>query len=175
MEILNPGLGVGGYCLPKDGWILVESARERGFDSELIPAARAVNDGMPNHTLRIIKKVIEERVLASVPVGLLGLSFKANVADTRNSPTLQLMNFMRKEKIPFVIYDPLVENDFDSTKLNTMDEILSKCKIIVLCVGHKIILEELKRADLSEIILVDPRYELKTLNAKVAQYIGLSS
>ncbi|TFH03936.1 MAG: nucleotide sugar dehydrogenase, partial [Candidatus Thorarchaeota archaeon] len=47
VEILSPGLGVGGYCLPKDGWILVESARQKGGSAELIPAARHVNDSMP--------------------------------------------------------------------------------------------------------------------------------
>jgi len=175
VEILNPGLGVGGYCLPKDGWILVESAREKGFDSKLIPAARAVNDSMPEHVMRRIQKTMKDRNLESTTVGLLGLSFKANVSDTRNSPTLQLMSFLKEEEISYVVYDPLVENDFGSTKLNSMNEILSGCKIIVLCVGHKIILEELQRADLSKIILVDPRYELKRLKSEVEYYIGLSS
>ncbi|MFX1485186.1 MAG: nucleotide sugar dehydrogenase, partial [Promethearchaeota archaeon] len=71
VSILTPGLGVGGYCLPKDGWILVESARAKGGDAELIPAARSVNDSMPVHVAkRIHDEVLTRKVKATV--GLLG-------------------------------------------------------------------------------------------------------
>ncbi|MHA1944386.1 MAG: hypothetical protein ACW96M_08325, partial [Candidatus Thorarchaeota archaeon] len=89
VSILNPGLGVGGYCLPKDGWILVESAKAKGGKAELIPAARHVNDSMPAHvSKRIVGEVLSRKETATV--GLLGLAFKENVSDTRNSPTVDV-------------------------------------------------------------------------------------
>ena len=153
---------------------MVESART-GYDSTLIPAARAVNDNMPEHTLKKIQKLMNEKNLEPSTIGLLGLSFKANVSDTRNSPTLQLMQLMNERDLSYAIYDPLVDDDFNSVKLTSMKDVLSKCKIVVLCVGHATIIEELRNANLSDTVLVDPRYELKDLRAKVLHYVGLSS
>ena len=109
VSILNPGLGVGGYCLPKDGWILVESAKAKGGKAELIPAARHVNDSMPAHVAERIKNEVLTRK-ARVSVGLLGLAFKENVSDTRNSPTVGLLKSLKSNEIDVIVYDTLVED-----------------------------------------------------------------
>jgi UDP-N-acetyl-D-mannosaminuronic acid dehydrogenase len=173
VQILNPGLGVGGYCLPKDGWILVASAREKGGSAELIPAARHVNDSMPWH----VSKRIREEVLdctEKATVGLLGISFKENVSDTRNSPTVELLQALTSTDVSVVVYDPLVDESFGAKKAESMDDLLTVSDIIVLCVGHDQIIKELAGQDLTEKVFVDPRSLMPKMKSKVKKYVGLS-
>ena len=173
VDILNPGLGVGGYCLPKDGWILVESAREKGGSAELIPAARHVNDSMPWH----VSKRIREEVLDSTKeatVGMLGIAFKENVSDTRNSPTVELLQALTSTDVSVIVYDPLVEESFGAKKAETLDELLKISDIIVLCVGHEQIIKELDEQKLKEKVFVDPRSLMPNMKGKVKRYVGLS-
>ncbi|MFW9893651.1 MAG: nucleotide sugar dehydrogenase [Candidatus Thorarchaeota archaeon] len=173
VSILNPGLGVGGYCLPKDGWILVESARAKGGDAELIPAARHVNDSMPAHIAkRIHDEVLTGKVRATV--GLLGLAFKENVSDTRNSPTVVLLKTLTSSEIDVIVYDPLVSKSFGAKRADSIDDFLESSEIVVMCVGHNKILDELKSKDLSEKVFFDPRNMMSDLKSKVKKYIGLS-
>ncbi|MGY5852291.1 MAG: nucleotide sugar dehydrogenase [Candidatus Thorarchaeota archaeon] len=173
VSILIPGIGVGGYCLPKDGWILVESARARGGDAELIPAARHVNDSMPTHVAnRIREEVLLEK--QSSTVGLLGLAFKENVSYTRNSPTVDLLKSLISAGINVIAYDPLVKEAFGAKNAKTLDELLDESDIVVMCVGHGQILEELKTKDLSKKVFFDPRHLVRDLKTKVKRYIGLS-
>lgn len=173
VSILNPGLGVGGYCLPKDGWILVESARAKGGDAELIPAARHVNDSMPSHVANIIQsEVLTEKVRATV--GLLGLAFKENVSDTRNSPTVELLKILRSADIDVVVYDPLVGEAFGAKKAEDLDDLLTSASIVVMCVGHQQIIAELALKDLSNKVFFDPRNMMPELKTKVKKYVGLS-
>jgi len=173
VEILNPGLGVGGYCLPKDGWILVESARERGGSAELIPAARHVNDSMPWH----VSKRIREEVLdydKEATVGLLGISFKENVSDTRNSPSVELLQALTSTDVSVIVYDPLVDEGFGAKQADTLAGLLGVSDIVVLCVGHNLIVKELEEQDLREKVFVDPRSLMPEMKGKVKKYVGLS-
>ncbi len=175
VDILNPGLGVGGYCLPKDGWILVQSARDLAGGADLIPTARAVNDSMPKHTLQRILSAIIDSDLSSPRVALLGLSFKPNVSDMRNSPTIDLLHLLKKANVDTVVYDPLVETDVESERALSIDEVVQNCDILVLCVNHKIIMDELTGVDLSEKVFVDPGNNMRKLRNKARHYVGLSS
>jgi len=173
VDILNPGLGVGGYCFPKDGWILVESAREKGGSAELIPAARHVNDSMPGH----VAKRIGEEVLdctGKATVGLLGLAYKENVSDTRNSPTVELLQVLTSTDVDVIVYDPLVDESFGAKQVDSMEDLLEISDIVVLCVGHDEILKELETRDLAEKVFVDPRNLLPKMRSKVKKYVGLS-
>ena len=173
VSILNPGLGVGGYCIPKDGLILLESARAKGGDAELIPAARHVNDSMPAHVSeRIVGEVLSRKETAEV--GLLGLAFKENVSDTRNSPSVELLKLLISSLQDVMVYDPLVAESFGAKKADDIDDLLKSSKIIVMCVGHDQILNELKSKDLSEKVFYDPRNIIPELKSKVEKYVGLS-
>jgi UDP-N-acetyl-D-mannosaminuronic acid dehydrogenase len=84
VDILNPGPGVGGHCLPVDPWFL-------GQDSEhldLLSTARRVNDGMPRYAVGLLRGALGD--LTDRKVAVLGVAYKGNVRDTRNSPGLQL-------------------------------------------------------------------------------------
>ncbi|MFW9793068.1 MAG: nucleotide sugar dehydrogenase [Candidatus Thorarchaeota archaeon] len=173
VSILNPGLGVGGYCLPKDGWILVESARAKGGEAELIPAARHVNDSMPEH---VSKRISEELLTRKgrATVGLLGVAFKENVSDTRNSPTVELLKSLTSMDIDVMVYDPLVTDTFGVKKADNIDDLVESAEFIVMCVGHRLILDEMKSRDLSKKVFFDPRNMMPELRTKVMKYIGLS-
>ena len=173
VDILNPGLGVGGYCLPKDGWILVESVSKLDGNAVLIPAARQVNDSMPAHVSKRIRDVVLDLSVRST-VGILGLSFKPNVSDTRNSPSLELINLLWSTGIEVIVYDPLVEQELGDRKAETIDEILESCEVLVLGAAHEVLLEELRNNDLSEMVLVDPSGAASELKHYVRKYVGLS-
>ncbi|MFX1332357.1 MAG: nucleotide sugar dehydrogenase [Promethearchaeota archaeon] len=173
VDILNPSLGVGGYCLPKDGWILVESVRSLNGEGVLIPAARQVNDSMPAHVSKRIRDLVLDLSLKST-VGILGVSFKPNVSDTRNSPSLDLINLLWSTGIEVVVYDPLVEQKVGDRKVDSIDEVLQSCDIIVLGAAHDLLLKELEEKDLSGIVLVDPPGVALEFESRVRKYVGLS-
>jgi UDP-N-acetyl-D-mannosaminuronic acid dehydrogenase len=173
VEILNPGLGVGGYCLPKDGWILVESVRQFDGDGVLIPAARQVNDSMPAHVSKRIRDIVLDLSLRST-VGILGVSFKPNISDTRNSPSLELINLLWSTGLEVIVYDPLVDRKFGDRKAETIDDVLQSCDIVVLGAAHDVLLKELQGKDLSEIVFVDPPGVALGFKDHVRKYVGLS-
>ncbi|MFX1440648.1 MAG: nucleotide sugar dehydrogenase [Promethearchaeota archaeon] len=173
VDILNPSLGVGGYCLPKDGWILVESVRSLNGEGVLIPAARQVNDSMPAHVSKRIRDLVLDLSLKST-VGILGVSFKPNVSDTRNSPSLDLINLLWSTGIEVVVYDPLVEQKVGDRKVDSIDEVLQSCDIIVLGAAHDLLLKEMEEKDLSGIVLVDPSGVALEFESHVRKYVGLS-
>jgi UDP-N-acetyl-D-mannosaminuronic acid dehydrogenase len=173
VDILNPSLGVGGYCLPKDGWILVESVRPFDGEGVLIPAARQVNDSMPAHVSKRIRQLVLDLSLKST-VGILGVSFKPNVSDTRNSPSLELIDLLWSTGIEVAVFDPLVEHEVGDRKVDSIDEILQSCDIVVLGVAHDLLLNDLEDKDLSGIVFVDPSGAAQEFRTRVKKYVGLS-
>jgi UDP-N-acetyl-D-mannosaminuronic acid dehydrogenase len=173
VDILNPSLGVGGYCLPKDGWILVESVRPFNGEGVLIPAARQVNDSMPAHVSKRIRDIVLDLSLKST-VGVLGVSYKPNVSDTRNSPSMELINLLWSTGIEVIVYDPLVEQKVGDRKVESIDEILQSCDIVVLGAAHDVLLKELQDKDLSKKVFVDPPGVAQNLKTRVRKYMGLS-
>ena len=174
VSILNPGIGVGGYCLPKDGWLLVESVREKPVQTELIPAARSVNDSMPSHVFERIRQIDHATLSLRRVIGVLGLSFKPNVSDTRNSPSVELIRILISAGLNVIVYDPFVNRDFGAKRADSLDAVLTACEIIVVGVGHGQVIEELRTKDLSQKVIVDPCNVVPDLREYVKQYIGLS-
>src|SRR5699024_68925 len=103
----NPGPGVGGHCIAVDPWFLVGDYPEL---TGLIKTARDINDSMPNFTLKRIREVMNEVGINDFDkVGLYGLTYKANVDDTRESPTLQLLEEQKNHlALGLKVYDPEV-------------------------------------------------------------------
>lgn len=103
VNILNPGPGVGGHCIAVDPWFLVEAAPG---PAELIAASRRLNDRIPKH--------VAERILALLAdietplVTALGLAYKANVDDVRESPAISVINWLKAEGCEVIPYDPHV-------------------------------------------------------------------
>ncbi len=128
---------------------------------------------MPWH----VAKRVREEVLdctAKATVGLLGLAYKENVSDTRNSPTVELLQALTSTDIDVIVYDPLVDEGFGAKQADSMDELLKISDIVVLCVGHNQIIKELEKQNLAEKVFVDPRNLLPKMRGKVKKYVGLS-
>ncbi|MBN2002496.1 MAG: nucleotide sugar dehydrogenase [Anaerolineae bacterium] len=109
-NMLLPGAGVGGHCIPKDPWLLVYQAQQMGVPIQLIPAARAVNDGMPLQTLALLEDALLEagRPLAGARVLVLGYAYLEDSDDTRNSPSEMLVTQLRQRGAEVVVHDPYV-------------------------------------------------------------------
>jgi UDP-N-acetyl-D-mannosaminuronic acid dehydrogenase len=106
-ELLQPGAGVGGHCIPKDPWLLASSVRDKNVKVRLIPAARTVNSDMPRHMRDLISGKIGD--LKGKRILLLGYAYLENSDDTRDSPAEALRQLLTETGADVVIHDPYVE------------------------------------------------------------------
>lgn len=154
VQILQPGPGVGGHCISVDPWFLVGEFPE---DAKLIRQAREVNSFMPEFVLERIQSIMEAEGIDSLErVGLYGLTYKENVDDTRESPTLQLLNVIkRRGKENPLVFDPMVHEDLVPRQCHDFLEFLSKVDMVVILVGHSHIREHLD--ELATKVVLDTR------------------
>lgn len=154
VNILSPGPGVGGHCISVDPWFLVGDYP--GL-ANIILAARKINDSMPEFVLERIREIMELRGIKDASrVGLYGITYKENVDDVRESPTLQLLECMKKHlAAPLLCYDPMVKERIVERQVFSLDEFLEKTDFVVIMVGHNEIIEYSDK--LKEKIVLDTR------------------
>ena len=155
VNILSPGPGVGGHCISVDPWFLVGDYP--GL-SNIILAARRINDSMPKFVLKRIRTIMEEHGLADpTKVGIYGLTYKENVDDVRESPTLQMLDRMKTHlSVGAVrVYDPWVEEDIVPNQVHSWDEFIEGLDLAVIMVGHDDIKEKLDQLD--NVFVLDTR------------------
>ncbi len=124
VSIHMPGPGVGGHCIAVDPWFLVE---QFGETAKLIHRARKINDSMPKHTFGLIKKMCPEECR----VGILGVTFKPDVDDMRESPILELIGLLKEGGYEVAIHDPHVKK-YNSDLYDTVEG----ADLVVLAVNH---------------------------------------
>jgi UDP-N-acetyl-D-mannosaminuronic acid dehydrogenase len=109
-NVLLPGAGVGGHCIPKDPWLLAHGVRSAGVELSLIPAARGVNDAMPRHILDLLAGALTERgeALKGKIVLALGYAYLEDSDDTRNSPTAAFLAALEAAGAAARVHDPFV-------------------------------------------------------------------
>ena len=146
VNILNPGPGVGGHCISVDPWFLVGDYP--GL-ANLIWQARKINDSMPEYVLGRISEIMKEKGLADVGrVGLYGLTYKENVDDTRESPTLQMLECMERHLAHGVkVYDPMVTKEIVPNQYHDLEAFLKEVDLVVLMIGHDEIKEHLDKLE----------------------------
>jgi UDP-N-acetyl-D-mannosaminuronic acid dehydrogenase len=132
VNILQPGPGVGGHCIAVDPWFIVSSAPE---ESRLIRTAREVNDNKPQW---VIEKVRAKAQRFKDPViGCLGLAFKANIDDLRESPSMDIVKQLMKAGIGKVMAcEPNVHQDKAPFPLYELKDVLKEADILLLLVDH---------------------------------------
>jgi len=136
VNILQPGPGVGGHCISVDPWFLVGDYP--GL-ANIILAARKINDSMPEFVLERIHDIMKERGMTDVSkVGLYGLTYKEDVDDMRESPTLQMLESMEKHLCGNLVkvYDPYITQDVVLNQYHDLDKFLNDVDLVVLLVGH---------------------------------------
>ena len=166
VNILQPGPGVGGHCIAVDPWFIVSSDPE---NSKLIHTARNVNDGKPKWVIKKVKEAIDQTNASKVAV--LGLAFKADIDDLRESPALNIAVDLAEEfeATQFLVAEPNIHElpkrlkGFDNVDLKDYNDAIKKADVILLLVDHKEF-QGLDPNSLKEKKVVDTKGIWQTLN-----------
>ena len=136
VNILQPGPGVGGHCISVDPWFLVGDYPSL---AKVIDESMKTNDGMPDFVLNRIYEIMKENKITDISkVGLYGLTYKENVDDMRESPTLQMLESMERHLCGDLVkvYDPFITKDVVPNQYHDLDKFLNDVELVVLLVGH---------------------------------------
>ena len=152
VNILQPGPGVGGHCISVDPWFLVGDYPSL---AKVIDESMKTNDGMPDFVLNRIYEIMKERGLTDVSrVGLYGLTYKEDVDDMRESPTLQLLESQERHLATGLkVYDPFITKDVVKNQYHDLNEFLANVDMVVVMVKHTEIRENIEK--LSGKIILD--------------------
>ncbi len=160
----SPGL-VGGHCIPVDPYYLVYKAKELAYHPQVILAGRAINDSMPKHVAETAIKAINDvgKAIKGSRVLIMGLTYKENVDDTRESPVKEIIRELQEYGVEVFGYDPLLDvlqNEFRIEMVQNLEDIRD-IDCIILSVAHKVFreisLDELKKNMNRNPILIDVR------------------
>lgn len=144
VNILQPGPGVGGHCISVDPWFLVGDYPSL---AKVIDESMKTNDGMPDFVLNRIYEIMKEKGMADVSrVGLYGLTYKENVDDMRESPTLQLLESQERHLATGLkVYDPFITKDVVKNQYHDLDAFLADVDMVVVMVKHTEIRENVDK------------------------------
>ncbi len=159
VNILTPGPGVGGHCISVDPWFLVGDYP--GL-ANIIKQARLINDSMPDFVLERIHNIMKENGMTDISrVGLYGLTYKEDVDDVRESPTLQMLESMERHLAGDLVkvYDPFIKDDFVKNQYHDFDQFLNDVDLVVVMVSHSEIKENMDK--LQGKIVLDTRHIIK--------------
>lgn len=138
-----PGPGLGGHCIPLDPYYLSWKAREYGFHTSMIEASMMVNDRMPEYTVERTGKILNrfKKALNGAKVLILGVAYKGDIDDYRESPALRVIEEFRKVGSEVAYYDPFVseyqEKGYFQKRLPELtNEIIQKADIVVITTNH---------------------------------------
>ena len=144
VNILQPGPGVGGHCISVDPWFLVGDYPSL---AKVIDESMKTNDGMPDFVLNRIYEIMKEIGMTDITrVGLYGLTYKENVDDMRESPTLQLLESQARHLANGLkTYDPFVSEDVVPNQYHDLDRFLDSVDFVVIMVKHSEIRENMEK------------------------------
>lgn len=144
VNILQPGPGVGGHCISVDPWFLVGDYPSL---AKVIDESMKTNDSQPDFVLNRIYEIMKENGLTDVKkVGLYGLTYKENVDDMRESPTLQLLESQARHLATGLkVYDPFITKDEVDNQYHDLDTFLNDVDMVVVMVKHNEILENVDK------------------------------
>lgn len=139
VNILQPGPGVGGHCIAVDPWFIVAADKE---NAKIIKAAREINDGKPEWVVNKVAQAIESANAGSVAV--LGLAFKANIDDLRESPSLHIAEMVaqRFPSVNVLAVEPNIAElpatlaAYPNVSLTGTNEAIDQAPVVLLLVDH---------------------------------------
>ena len=151
VNILQPGPGVGGHCLAVDPWFIVDRSPET---ARLIRTAREVNDSKPEWVVNKIVRAAEK--LKAPVIGCLGITYKPDVDDLRESPALEIVRKLQEKGVGEILVSDATLRSCEEFDLHAMDEVIDKSDIVVLLVNHSQY-SDLTANLLKEKIVIDTR------------------
>lgn len=159
VNILRPGPGVGGHCISVDPWFLVEAAPDI---TPLIHTARIVNDSQPDHVVDLINRIVDQ--VEGRQVTVLGLAYKPDVDDLRESPAVEVAHKLVKNGAIVTAFEPF-KTDFEISGVSmatTLEEAVNQAEILVLLVNHS----DFRQLDPRSLAMITPcRKILDTVGA----------
>lgn len=152
VNILQPGPGVGGHCISVDPWFLVGDYPSL---AKVIDESMKTNDSQPDFVLNRIYEIMKEKGMTDITrVGLYGLTYKENVDDMRESPTLQLLESQERHLATGLkVYDPYITKDVVANQYHDLDEFIEAVDLVVVMVKHNEIKENV--AKLADKVVLD--------------------
>jgi nucleotide sugar dehydrogenase len=131
-----PSCGVGGHCIPVDPYYLIERAKKSGFDHRFLKIAREINNAMPAYSVELLQDILNEMKLPlnGTVVGVLGLAYKANIDDLRESPALRIIEHLKHHKAEVITYDPHLPTLSTESSLETF---FDKSTALILATNHR--------------------------------------
>ena len=140
VNILTPGAGVGGHCLAVDPWFIVEKFPK---EANVIREARLINDYKPRFIANKVDEILKGN--KELTIGVLGLAYKPDIDDLRESPAMEIAEILRDRGYKIVGCEPNVDSkEVNGFKLYTLDEIVEKANYLVLAQGHREFKEKIK-------------------------------
>ncbi len=131
-----PSCGVGGHCIPVDPYYLIERAGKSGFDHKFLKIAREINNSMPAYTVELLVNALNdhEKSLKNTHIGLLGMSYKANVGDLRESPSIKILDLLNSKGAKVHVFDPHLT---EQNTVGSLAELLEKSYAVILATDHR--------------------------------------
>jgi len=143
-HIHDPGIGVGGACIPIYPQFILDVATRNKINCRITKTARTINNDMPAYSLNNALKMLPRKGIRQSKITILGLAFRGGVSDTRLSPTYEIVKELTRLKIKDVIvHDPLVKEDnliskYKNVKLvNNLDYAVTNRDLIILATNHQ--------------------------------------
>jgi UDP-N-acetyl-D-mannosaminuronic acid dehydrogenase len=171
-----PGAGVGGHCLPKDPYFLINEAERHGLKLKVIEAARERNDSMPLHVLSKIEEALKSKgkSVSQAKVAVLGIAYKGNTDDVRLSPAEPVIKSLMNRGVDVISHDPYAKHDFGGRFSNDLKEVVAGADVVVILTDHdeykKLRLEEIKPLLKRDAVVIDGR---RVLSRENVEKVGL--
>lgn len=131
-----PSCGIGGHCIPVDPYYLIEKAKQVGFDHKFLRNSREINNSMPSYTVNKLQAALNNIKLPvnGTNVGLLGIAYKSNVDDDRESPFYIIEKLLKNLGANIHTFDPHIK---EKSSCNSLEELLKNSEAIILITNHK--------------------------------------
>ncbi len=143
-QAFYPGPGLGGHCIPLDPYYLTWKAREFGFHTSMIENSMIINDKMPEYCVERCYKVLnkQRKAMADSKILILGIAYKNDIDDYRESPALKLIDLLKKEEANVDFYDPYIPKyRYQGSTYQGIEEInpemLKQYDLVVIATAHK--------------------------------------
>ena len=133
VNIHLPGPGVGGHCIAVDPWFLTELQPEL---AKIISLSRQTNDSMPEYTALKTKSLLDEKGIQHGRVAVLGLAFKGNIDDMRESPSTDVLHHLEKLGVDYTAFDPHIKENKIERQTQSLDEAVTHADVILILTDH---------------------------------------